>query len=81
MARQVEAGQRVRKGQALAQLDPRDYALAQTSAESQVTAAQADVEVAQAELRRYQELRTARILCRSWIWSASGWPRLRQRHG
>jgi multidrug efflux system membrane fusion protein len=58
IARQAEAGQRVHKGQALAKLDPRDYALAQTSAESQVVAAQADVEVAQAELRRYQELRT-----------------------
>ncbi len=58
IARQVEAGQRVRKGQALAQLDPRDYALAQSSAESQVAAAQADLEVAQAEYRRYQELRT-----------------------
>lgn len=58
IARHVEAGQRVQKGQALAQLDPRDYALAQTSAESQVAAAQADLEVAQAEYRRYQELRT-----------------------
>lgn len=57
IARQVEAGQRVHKGQVLAQLDPRDYALAQSSAESQVAAAQADVDVAQAEYRRYQELR------------------------
>lgn len=57
IARQVEAGQRVHKGQVLAQLDPRDYALAQSSAQSQVAAAQADVDVAQAEYRRYQELR------------------------
>ena len=58
IARQVEAGQRVRKGQALAQLDPRDYALAQSSAGSQVVAAQADLDVAKAEYRRYEELRT-----------------------
>lgn len=57
ITRQVEAGQRVRKGDVLAKLDPRDYALAQSSAESQVAAAQADLEVAQAEYRRYQELR------------------------
>lgn len=57
IARQVEAGQRVHKGDVLARLDPRDYALAQSSAESQVAAAQADLEVAQAEYRRYQELR------------------------
>lgn len=56
--RHVEAGQRVRKGQTLAQLDPRDYALAQSAAQSQVAAAQADLEVARAEYRRYQELRT-----------------------
>jgi len=57
MARHVEAGQRVRKGQALARLDPRDYALAQSAAQSQVAAAQADLDVARAEYRRYQELR------------------------
>lgn len=57
VARHVEAGQRVRKGQALARLDPRDYALAQSAAQSQVAAAQADLDVAQAEYRRYQELR------------------------
>lgn len=55
--RSVEAGQRVRRGQELARLDPRDYALQQSSAQSRVVAAQADYDVAMAEYRRYAELR------------------------
>lgn len=54
--RLVETGQSVKKGQVLAELDPRDYQLAQTATNSQVTAAQADLDLAQAEYRRFLEL-------------------------
>lgn len=56
--RLVEAGQSVKRGQALAELDPRDYQLAKSSSSSQVTAAQSDLALAQAEYRRFQELKT-----------------------
>ena len=58
IARHVEAGQRVKKGQVLAELDPRDYVLATQSANSQVQAAQADLDIAKSEYRRLQELRS-----------------------
>ena len=48
----------VKRGQALAELDPRDYQLAKSSSSSQVTAAQSDLALAQAEYRRFQELKT-----------------------
>ena len=55
--RPVEVGQRVRAGQLLAQIDATDLKLSQESARSGVQAAQANVELASAELKRYQELR------------------------
>lgn len=54
--RLVETGQSVKKGQVLAELDPRDYQLAQAATNSQVTAAQADLDLAQAEYKRFLEL-------------------------
>lgn len=57
IARRVEAGQRVKKGQVLAELDPRDYILATAAAGSQVQAAKADLEVAKSEYKRLLELR------------------------
>lgn len=56
--RLVETGQKVQRGQALAELDPRDYQLAKSASSSQVTAAQSDLALAQAEYRRFQELKT-----------------------
>ncbi len=50
VARLVDAGEQVAAGQALARLDPSDTAIA-------VAAAQAQLDLAGAELRRYRELR------------------------
>lgn len=55
--RSAEVGQRVRAGQLLAQLDATDLKLSQDSARSAVQAAQANVELGTAELKRYQDLR------------------------
>ncbi len=55
--RPAEVGQRVRAGQLLAQIDATDLKLSQESARSAVQAAQANVELATAELKRYQDLR------------------------
>ncbi len=56
IARRVEAGQHVKRGQELARIDPRDYQLAQNSARSQVAAAQADLDIARSELQRFEDL-------------------------
>lgn len=55
--RQAELGQRVRAGEALAQLDPQDYQLAATAAKAQVAAAQTNRDLAAADFKRYKELR------------------------
>ena len=57
VARHVELGQRVKPGQRLADLDPRDYELAADAARAQVRAAQTQLELAQADFKRYQELK------------------------
>ncbi len=56
IARLVEAGQRVRRGQELARLDPRDFQLSDQSAGAQLIAAKAQLENARSEYRRYEEL-------------------------
>lgn len=55
--RPAEVGQRVRAGQMLAQVDATDLKLTQDAARSAVQAAQANVELGAAELKRYQDLR------------------------
>ena len=55
--RAVEPGQRVHKGQLLAQLDPSDYQLAAQAARAQVSAATTQRDLAAADLKRYQGLR------------------------
>ena len=55
--RAVEPGQRVHKGQLLAQLDPTDYQLAAQAARAQVSAATTQRDLAAADLKRYQGLR------------------------
>jgi multidrug efflux system membrane fusion protein len=57
IARKVEVGTVVRRGQVLMQLDPQDLQLAQVQARAALRAAESNRELAQAELRRYQELR------------------------
>ncbi|MDI1303164.1 MAG: efflux RND transporter periplasmic adaptor subunit [bacterium] len=56
-ARLVETGQRVRRGDELARIDPRDFQLADQAAGSQLIAAAANVENARSEYTRYLELR------------------------
>jgi multidrug efflux system membrane fusion protein len=56
VARQVEVGSRVVKGQVLARLDPSDYQLNIEAARSQLTAAESDFRQARDDLTRYTEL-------------------------
>ena len=55
--RLVDAGQRVKAGQVLAQLDPSDYQLASDAARAQVTAARTQRDLAAADLKRFQSLK------------------------
>jgi multidrug efflux system membrane fusion protein len=57
VARKVDVGARVRRGQVLMQLDPRDLELARTQADAGLKAAQSNRDLARAELKRYQDLR------------------------
>ncbi|MBR7800282.1 efflux RND transporter periplasmic adaptor subunit [Undibacterium sp. FT137W] len=57
IARKVELGTVVKRGQVLMQLDPQDLLLGQTQARAGLTAAESNRDLAQAELKRYQELR------------------------
>jgi RND family efflux transporter MFP subunit len=57
VSRQVEAGQRVKAGQVLAQLDAGDLKLGQEAAAAGAQAATTQYELAAAEFKRFQELR------------------------
>lgn len=54
--RKVDVGTPVKPGQVLMQLDPQDLRLAQTQAEANFKAAKSNFELAEFELKRYQEL-------------------------
>lgn len=56
--RSVELGQRVKSGQELAQIDPQDYRLAAQATAAQVLVAQTNRDLAEADLKRYQDLFT-----------------------
>jgi len=56
VARLVDVGATVKKGQTLARLDPADLALAQQSAQAQLSAAKTDRDLAAADLKRFSEL-------------------------
>lgn len=56
VARLVDVGARVKKGQALARLDPQDAQLNADAAKAQLAAAQADASFAKAEIDRYASL-------------------------
>ncbi|MGN8084673.1 efflux RND transporter periplasmic adaptor subunit [Ralstonia sp. 22086] len=56
IARLVDVGATVKKGQVLARLDPTDLALAQQSSQAQLSAAKTDRDLAAADLKRYSEL-------------------------
>lgn len=54
--RSVELGQRVKAGQELAHLDPQDYRLASDATAAQLLVAQTNLDLAGADLKRYQDL-------------------------
>lgn len=58
IARKVDVGTVVKRGQVLMQLDPQDLQLSQTQARAALRAAETQRDLARAELKRYQELRT-----------------------
>jgi multidrug efflux system membrane fusion protein len=58
VARSAEVGQRVKAGQVLARLDATDLQLGLQAAQAGAQAAQSAYALAQAEFKRYQELRT-----------------------
>jgi len=62
LVRHVEVGQRVKAGQALAQLDPTDLQLAAQAAVAQVQAAQTQYDLAAADFKRYSELRAQNFI-------------------
>jgi multidrug efflux system membrane fusion protein len=57
IARKVDVGTEVRRGQVLMQLDPQDLLLGQVQAKAGLSAAESNRDLAKAELKRYQELR------------------------
>lgn len=57
VARKVDVGTIVRRGQLLMQLDPQDLKLAQAQANAGLKAAESNRDLASAELKRYQDLR------------------------
>ncbi|HEX4859127.1 MAG TPA: efflux RND transporter periplasmic adaptor subunit [Usitatibacteraceae bacterium] len=56
VARAVDAGATVRRGQVLARLDPQDVSLALESSAAAATAADTDAAFAESELRRFRDL-------------------------
>jgi membrane fusion protein, multidrug efflux system len=60
--RQADLGRRVKAGQVLAQLDPQDFRLAAESARAQVAAATTNRDLAAADFKRYQELKSQNFI-------------------
>ncbi|WP_227869646.1 efflux RND transporter periplasmic adaptor subunit [Undibacterium parvum] len=57
IARKVDLGSEVKRGQVLMQLDPQDLGLAQAQAKAGLSAAESSRDLARTELKRYQDLR------------------------
>ena len=57
VARKVDVGASVKKGQVLMQLDPVDLQLSQAQAKASLVSAETNRDLARAELKRYQDLR------------------------
>ena len=60
--RQAELGQKVRAGQVLAQLDPRDYQLAADASRAQLASATTQRDLAAADFKRYQTLKNQNFI-------------------
>jgi RND family efflux transporter MFP subunit len=60
--RKVEVGARVREGQVLARLDPEDLVQAAASARAQMASAEAERDLAAADLKRYTDLRAKNFI-------------------
>jgi len=65
VARYVDVGAQVTRGQALARLDPQDAQLGVDTARSQLAAAAADHDLAAAEVERYRDLYARRFVSRA----------------
>ena len=65
VARPVDAGTSVRKGQTLARLDPEDARLAASAAAAQLAAAESDYALARSELARYEDLLAKKFISAS----------------
>ncbi len=63
--RHVDAGQRVRKGELLAELDAADYASQASASQAQLAAAEADLVRARDEQKRYAKLAEDQLVSRS----------------
>ncbi|HJV75930.1 MAG TPA: efflux RND transporter periplasmic adaptor subunit [Noviherbaspirillum sp.] len=57
VARKVDVGSTVKRGQILMQLDPQDFQLSKAQANAGMMAAESNRDLARAEMKRYQELR------------------------
>ena len=57
VSRKVDVGSMVKRGQLLMRLDPQDLQLAQSQANAALGAAESNLELAEAELARYKDLR------------------------
>ncbi len=64
-SRMVEVGSSVAAGQAIATLDPSDYALAARAARSQLAAAEAEAKLAHEDLKRFTELRAKNFIAQA----------------
>lgn len=62
IAREIEVGQTVKKGQVLARLDPSDTRLSAEAARSQLAAVQAEHEQAKLDLARYAKLLEGKVV-------------------
>src|SRR5690606_26568742 len=63
--RLVEVGERVKRGQLLAELDPGDLRLQASAAQAQLAAAEAELERAAADKARYKQLAAEQLVSRS----------------
>jgi RND family efflux transporter MFP subunit len=64
-AREVDVGNSVKQGQVLMQLDPQDLKLAASGAQASLRAAETNRDLAAADYKRYQELRSRNFVSQS----------------